>query len=140
MRPNVEHFRKLYQHTLEKEDHIIWHKGQGRLEQFPNHTSQFHHLHLLPKTVLLLLQQSHSQAGKNPDLEEVLRVYANDSRCDDAVAKCIAQIVWKSSWSQSLKTILSSGIGKSLVYSSKKLAKMFQGRKMKQKELLKNKQ
>ncbi|PVD26243.1 hypothetical protein C0Q70_13913 [Pomacea canaliculata] len=128
VRPNIEHFRQLYEKILDSTEHLYWHRGLGRLEQPQSHVARFHHLQLLPKTVLLSLQGQHSQAYRNPDLEEVLRFYAHDTHCDEAVARCIRKTVRKSSWSQSLKTILSAGIRKSLVYSAKKMGKMVQGK------------
>jgi len=126
--PNMVHFRRLYQQILEGDEHVHWHRAQGRLEQDANHITQFHHLNLLPKSVLMLLQENRTRPGSHPDLEEVLKIYANSSHCDDTVARVIAHIVWRSSLTQSAKTILTAGARKSVVYSMKKLQKMWKSR------------
>ncbi|XP_076442598.1 phosphatidate cytidylyltransferase, mitochondrial-like [Babylonia areolata] len=128
VRPNMEHFRRLYESILQGEEHVQWHPQQGRLEQNPNHITQYHHLQLLPKTVLLLLQENRTRPGSHPDLEEVLKIYANSSHCDDSVARCISHIVWRSSVGQSAKTILTAGARKSVLYTMKKLKKMIRGK------------
>ncbi|KAK7103436.1 phosphatidate cytidylyltransferase, mitochondrial-like [Littorina saxatilis] len=126
--PNIPHFRRLYQPIVDSAVHVHWHHAQGRLEQDPNHITQFHHLQLLPKTVLMLLQENRTRPGSHPDLEEVLMIYANSSHCDDTVARVIAHIVWRSSVSQSAKTSLTAGARKSVVYTFKKLKKMWKGK------------
>lgn len=124
----MSHFRLLYEPILESEEHVQWHPLQGRLEQNLNHVSQYHHLQLLPKTVLLLLQENRTRPGSHPDLEEVLKIYANSSHCDDTVARCISHIVWRSSLGQTAKTALTAGAMKSVVYSFRKLRKMWKGK------------
>ena len=135
VRPNMPHFRRLYESILNTEEHVQWHTQQDRLEQNPNQVTQFHHLQLLPKTVLMLLQENRTRPGSHPDLEEVLKIYANSSHCDDTVARCISHIVWRSSLGQSSKTVLTAGAKKSVVYTFKKLTKMWKG-KPKREEVL----
>jgi hypothetical protein len=55
----------------------------------------------------------------------VLQIYAHSSHCDDIIAECIGHIVWRSSLVQSTKTILTAGAKRSLVYSFRKLSKMW---------------
>ncbi|KAL8589798.1 hypothetical protein ACOMHN_020801 [Nucella lapillus] len=128
VRPNMKYFRRLYESILAAEKHVYCYPQQGRLEQNPNHITQYHHLQLLPKNVLMLLQENQTRPGSHPDLEEVLKIYANSSHCDDSVARCISHIVWRSSVAQSAKTILTAGAHKTVVYSLGKLRKMTMGR------------
>lgn len=135
VRPNMIHFRRLFESIIEANEHVYWHQSQGRLEQHPSYTTRFHHLQLLPKTILLMLQEMRTYPGAHPDLEEVLQVYAHDSHCDDAVIKCITAIVARSSWTQSLKTVLSAGMQKSVIYSMKKVVKMIRSGAKRQEDL-----
>lgn len=127
VKPNCEHFRRIYGEILDNEEHVHWDKAQGILEQYPNHVSQYHHLSLLPKTVQVNLLMRKSKAGIIPDMEEVIRNLAHDSHCDEHVARSIAQIVKRSSLSQSFKSIFTAGFSKSVSYSMKKVRKMFTG-------------
>lgn len=34
--PNLHHFRSLYENILEHEEHLLWDKNSGKLEQIPN--------------------------------------------------------------------------------------------------------
>ena len=127
--PNVHHFRSLYRPILAKEVHVRWHQEQNRFQQDLNHVTQFHHLQLLPKTVLLLLQERRTRPGAHPDLEEVLRIYANSSHCDECVAACLHHIVRRSSTVQALKAAVTAGGRKSVIYAMGKLKKMYISRK-----------
>ncbi|XP_064602659.1 phosphatidate cytidylyltransferase, mitochondrial-like [Liolophura sinensis] len=127
VRPNVERFRKLYENILDNEEHIFWNKSKGFLEQYPNHAVQYHHLNLLPKMVQMNLVAVRNVSGRYYDTEEVIRSFAHSSQCDEYVAKSIEEIVRKSSRSQSIKTIFTAGLKKSIVYSCKKLKKMVKG-------------
>lgn len=127
--PNLPYFKHLYEKIIDAEDHVVWHKNEGHLEQFPNHLSQSHHLYLLPKNVQRNLVSLRKRHGHVPDLEEVLRNLAHESHCGDYVTKSIERIVTGSSWSQSIKTILTAGVIKSVKYSWKKVKKMMKGKK-----------
>jgi hypothetical protein len=71
VKPNMAHFRKLYGSTIDSEVHVHWDKEAGQLSHDPNHVTQFHHLQLLPKSVLVLLQENRTRPGSHPDIEEV---------------------------------------------------------------------
>lgn len=126
--PNLPYFRQLYEKIIDAEHHVVWHKGEGYLEQFPTHLSQSHHLNLLPKNVQVNLVGLRKRHGHLPDLEEILRNLAHESHCGDYVTKSIEKIVTGSSWSQSIKTILTAGFTKSVRYSWKKVQKMIKGK------------
>lgn len=34
--PNLHHFRSLYEKILDNEEHLLWNKSSGKLEQIPN--------------------------------------------------------------------------------------------------------
>lgn len=127
VRPNMAHFRKLYGKILESEVHVHWDKENGHISQDPNYVTQFHNLQLLPKTTLMLMQENRTRPGSHPDIEEVLKVYAHSSHCDDVVAHCINSIVWRSSMGQSAKTILTAGAKRSAIYTIQKVIKMWRG-------------
>lgn len=131
VKPNLPYFRQLYEKIIEGEKHVIWHKDESRLEQYPTHVSQFHHLNLLPKSVHVNMVVLRKRSGGLPDMEEIIRNLAHESHCDDYVTRSIQQIVTNSSWGQSIKTILTAGIVKSVRYSLKKVKKMLKGNKKK---------
>ncbi|XP_022234956.1 phosphatidate cytidylyltransferase, mitochondrial-like [Limulus polyphemus] len=91
--------------------------------------NQLHHLNLLPKKVQHHLYIAYNKDGRHHDVEDVMRALANDIECGDMVALAVRDIVWQSSWSQSLKGIFTAGIYKSLKYSFRKLVKMVKSMK-----------
>lgn len=129
--PNLPYFKNLYGNLLDSRQYIHWDKNTGMIEQYPSHMSQFHHLNLLPKAVQQGLLQQKTIAGRTPpDLEEVIWTLAHDWDCGEYVAKSIANIVNKSSWSQSVKGIFTAGVKKSVTYSFSKVKKMIKGMNM----------
>ncbi|KAK3576289.1 hypothetical protein CHS0354_036024 [Potamilus streckersoni] len=123
--PNIERFRHLYEHFLESEEHVFWNKSKGILEQYPNHVAQFHHLNLLPKEVLKnLVKLKYHYLTNIPDTEEVIRLLAHDSHCKEFVERSIANIVYRTSMTQTLKTAFTAGLAKSVRYSWAKFKKM----------------
>lgn len=129
VKPNLLYFRQLYEQIIDSEKHVIWHKKDAKLEQYPTHISQFHHLNLLPKTVQVNIVGLRRRSGGLPDMEEVIKNLAHESHCDDYVAKSLEQIVKKSSWTQSIKSVFTAGIMKSVKYSMKKINKMVKGKR-----------
>ena len=125
VRPNIAEFRKLYSPILEKNsEHIHCNKSRGMFEQCLEPASQYHHLSLLPKMLQVGLVNHRNSDGHFRDTEEVLRAYAHDSGVGEDLSRCTAGIVSQSSQSQSIKTILTAGLRKSVVYSWKKVKKM----------------
>lgn len=125
--PNIPYFRNIYEHFLDN-PHIRWDRNTGMIEQCLSHLSQFHHLNLLPKGVQQgLLQQKTTPGRSPPDLEEVIWTLAHDWDCGEYVAKSLANIVARSSWSQSIKGILTAGVRKTVKYSYSKVKKMVKG-------------
>lgn len=86
--------------------------------------SKLHHLNQLPKCPQKALVRLWNKGTVRQDTEDVLRAIANDPDCGDVVKHCIKEIVWNSSVTQSLKGVLTAGVKKSIVYSSKKIGKM----------------
>lgn len=124
VKPNISKFQALYKNILDSEEHLFFNDIKMVYEQYPNHIAQYHHLNLLPKTVHINLVALGKQSHAIPDTEEVIRNLANNPHCGDYVANSIAQIVKRSSWSQSLKTAFTAGFVKSVKYSLKKMKKM----------------
>ena len=124
VKPNISKFQALYQNILDSEEHLFFNDLKLVYEQYPNHISQYHHLNLLPKTVHINLVALGKQSHAIPDTEEVIRNLANNPHCGEYVADSIAQIVKRSSWSQSLKTAFTAGFVKSVKYTFKKVQKM----------------
>ncbi|KAL3872881.1 hypothetical protein ACJMK2_036062 [Sinanodonta woodiana] len=122
--PNIDRFRHLYEHFLDSEEHVFWNKSRGTLEQYPNHVAQFHHLNLLPKEVLKNLVKLKYRYLNIPDTEEVIRLLAHDSHCKEFVEQSIANIVYRTSLTQTVKTAFTAGMTKSVRYSWAKVKKM----------------
>ncbi|XP_064622505.1 phosphatidate cytidylyltransferase, mitochondrial-like [Lineus longissimus] len=128
VKPNMENFRRLYETILEKEDHFHWNKTKGLFEQPLSPSSLSHHLNLLPKILLKNLVLDRNRDGRFRDTEEVVRSLAHDMFCGEAVVKSMSQIVKSSSWSQSLKGLLTAGLSKSIRYGGAKLKKMLKSK------------
>ena len=127
--PNMEHFRQLYETLLDKEEHLHWNKSQGTFVQHSFRISRYHHLNLLPKTLLSMLVMHRNSDGRNRDSEEVIRSLAADDQCDEIVHKCVSAIVKTSSLTQSIKSIFTAGFKKSVKYGGQKMKKMMKSTK-----------
>ena len=124
--PNMERFRDMYEHILDNEDHVHFHKSQGVLDQSLSPVTRYHHLSLLPKCLLYgLVNKRNASSKKNWDTEEVIRSLAHDIDCSFIVISCVSNIVQRSSLTQSAKGIITAGVGKSWTYSCNKLNKMW---------------
>ena len=127
VKPNIHHFRELYETILDGEQHLHWQKNDDVFEQNIESASRIHHLNLLPANLSTQLVKR-KRPNSNSYGEEILKSYAYDSDCSEQVQDSIATIVKKSSLSQSIKGIFTAGLTKSLVYSSSKVKKMVKSR------------
>jgi len=125
VRPNLQHFRGLYQSVVKNEEHLYWSESRGTLEQSLSATSTYHHLNLLPKSLMFQLVNKRTADGRHRDTEKVLRSLANDTECRNVVQSCVSAIVRRSSVSQTAKGLLTAGPIKSLRYGMSKLRKMW---------------
>ncbi|XP_044752851.1 phosphatidate cytidylyltransferase, mitochondrial [Coccinella septempunctata] len=140
VKPQLKSFRQLYKPILKTlSDYVDFpnlKKDQSTGEdsvqnKIPTICSQdisplakLHHLNQLPRWPQKALTRLWNRGSLRQDTEDVLRAIAYDPDCNEIVFKCINQIVWKSSISQSVKGVATAGIFKSVQYSSKKLSKM----------------
>ena len=67
--------------------------------------------------------------GKWKDVEDVLRSAAYDRDIDDLIGQCLPCIVRNPALVQAVKGVVTQGPYKSILYSSKKLVKMYQSLK-----------
>lgn len=127
VKPNIDKFRHIYQpyisSSLEK-GLLSFNQNQRMYFQDISPRVIFHNLSLLPKRVQQNLYFSFEKQDKLRDLDDVLMSIAQSYDYTDHVKNAIKKIVWESSWSQSLKGVLTAGIFKSIRYSSKKIIKM----------------
>ncbi|XP_066156057.1 phosphatidate cytidylyltransferase, mitochondrial [Euwallacea fornicatus] len=86
--------------------------------------AKLHHLNQLPRWPQKLLTRYWNKGNFRQDTEDVLRAIAYDPDCSTIVSQRINEIVWNSSVSQSLKSIFTAGMVKSIKYSSRKIKKM----------------
>ncbi|XP_054585650.1 phosphatidate cytidylyltransferase, mitochondrial isoform X3 [Eptesicus fuscus] len=127
VKPNIAHFRELYGHILQDNPQVVYKVQQGRLEIDKSPEGQFTQLLALPKTLQQEIHHIMDPPGKNRDVEETLFQLAHDPDCGDVVHLGLSAIVRPSSLRQSTKGIFTAGMKKSLVYSSRKLHKMWKG-------------
>ncbi|KAL3266960.1 hypothetical protein HHI36_011109 [Cryptolaemus montrouzieri] len=86
--------------------------------------ARLHHLNQLPRWPQKALTRLWNRGSLRQDTEDVLRAIAYDPDCNEIVLKCLSDIVWKSSISQSAKGIATAGLLKSVQYSFRKIVKM----------------
>lgn len=86
--------------------------------------ARLHHLSQLPRWPQKAMTRYWNRGSFKQDTEDVVRAIAYDPDCSKVVEQCINEIVWKSSVSQSLKSIITAGFFKSVKYSSRKIMKM----------------
>jgi len=121
----MDNFIHLYEDILQKQEHLLWNRSNGMCEQSLSPISRIHHLNLLPKMLQNGLVNHRNKDGRYRDAEDVLRSFAHDSECSDALRKSVVNIVKKSSFTQSVKGIITAGFKKSISYSWSKLKKMY---------------
>lgn len=133
--PQLDAFRKLYAPILKQFDQYI---------DIPKNTddvktcnqdlslpSRIYHLNHLPRTPQVKLVRSWSQGPRSKDTEDCLRAIAHDPDSSEILDQCLRDIVWKSSVTQSLKGIITAGLGKAIKYSGTKIMKMAKSIKQK---------
>ncbi|OBS74712.1 hypothetical protein A6R68_14749 [Neotoma lepida] len=116
VKPNVAHFRELYGNILQEDPQI---------DKSPE--GQFTQLMTLPRTLQQQINHIMDPPGRNRDVEETLLQVAQDPDCGDVVRLGVSSIVRPSSIRQSTKGIFTAGMKKSVIYSSRKLNKMWKG-------------
>ncbi|XP_028907821.1 phosphatidate cytidylyltransferase, mitochondrial isoform X3 [Ornithorhynchus anatinus] len=127
VKPNIAHFRELYSNILQENPQVVYKLHQGKLELDKSPEGQFTQLMTLPKTLQQQITYIVDPPGKNRDVEETLLQVAHDPDCGILVQQGLSGIVRLSSIMQSAKGILTAGVGKSMVYSSRKVYKMWKG-------------
>uniref|UniRef100_A0AC34RBV5 Phosphatidate cytidylyltransferase, mitochondrial n=1 Tax=Panagrolaimus sp. JU765 TaxID=591449 RepID=A0AC34RBV5_9BILA len=119
-----EHLERIYMPLL-TQDSRLYIKG-NRIDQDNSTPSIYHRLNLLPLKVLNGLQHRSKVWDKRQrDIEEMLFSISHRHDVGDHVAATLANIVWSSSLTQTTKNAITAGFIKSIVYSSKKIFKMF---------------
>ena len=141
VRPQVAAFRALYGPLLASDllkDLVSWSPASGLYHQNTSPTATLWHLNLLPKTVQhglcrewLAANTTSSTLRKSAlerlDLDDLLRRLAFDLTYRSYLKAAIAAIVFRSSWTQSVKGLLTAGLSKSMLYSLAKVRKMVKG-------------
>ena len=128
--PNLPYFNQLYGRILSNEKHLHWDDSKKVFGQYRNNVTQLHHLSLLPQNVLRPLVSKVSVSRRSSlDVEEAIKALSFDPKCGDHVSEAIREIVFRSSARQSVKTIFTAGIWKSVRYSARKIGKMKEGNK-----------
>ncbi|XP_064486815.1 phosphatidate cytidylyltransferase, mitochondrial-like isoform X2 [Ornithodoros turicata] len=121
----LQEFRNLYKPYLKLTKMIQWNETNNTFEQDPSPDAKLHHLNLLPKSIQSHLLKIWNKDGRHRDLEDVLQAVSHDPHCHVFIEEAISGIVWKYSWTQTAKGVVTAGVWKSLHYGSKKIIKMF---------------
>lgn len=129
--PNLPHFSKLYQPILSETLYVTYNEHTNMFIHYQNEVTRFYHMNNLPRAALQELWRVRRKKFPDmyPDVEDVVRSTSLDGDCANYVSQSIESIVKKSSWSQSLKGIVTAGIRKSIKYSWSKVTKMLKGGK-----------
>ncbi|CAB0040652.1 unnamed protein product [Trichogramma brassicae] len=138
VKPQMKNFRELYAPILKNFDPFIdfplGSNGEITCRQDTSSVTKVHHFNQIPKTPQMMLVKNWSAGPRSQDTEDCLRAIANDPDSDELLSLCLRKIVMHSSLTQSLKGIVTAGLGKSIRYSGKKLSKMMSS--LKNKKLL----
>lgn len=125
--PNMSHFQELYGPVIGNEKNVHWNGSSGKFEQDVSRSTLLHHLNLLPEQVTRRIIASSPHLYEGKDTRTMYETVIETGDHKRIVAQGIADIVKKSSWSQSLKGTLTAGLVKSTKYSYSKVKKMFKG-------------
>lgn len=128
VKPQISNFRQLYQPYMTSDPMqrlVHWNPNSQTFNQDSSSKVVLHHLNLLPKNVQQQLYILYSKNGRSRDLDDVLLAISKSYDVSKNVSDATANIVWSSSWSQSLKGITTGGVVKSFKYSFRKLTKMY---------------
>lgn len=131
--PNLSYFKQLYEPVLSDMLYLTYNEHSNMYIHYQNEVTRFYHLNHLPRVVLEELLNVKKKLSPNvyPDVEDIVRSTSVESDCGEYVTQSIANIVNKSSWSQSVKSILTAGVRKSVKYSWSKVKKMIKSMKTK---------
>lgn len=123
-----EQFDQLYTPLLKRKDSIQWDEARKVFHQDLSPPVVLRNLESLPKNVRNTICRSHSESARSIESNIILNSLSKSVICDQVVSCAIASIVRRSSFSQSLKGVLSAGLIKSLKYSQKKILKSIDSR------------
>lgn len=127
VKPQMKRFTDLYKPYLIKEsieNRLELNFENGEVNQSLSQASVYHHLSLLPKNLIQTMINHKFKTTHYYDLEEYIYKLTNRIDYKDIVRESASSIVKKSSFSQSMKGILTAGFVKSVDYSFRKLKKM----------------
>nr|CAG4638474.1 EOG090X06VP [Cyclestheria hislopi] len=129
VRPQQQNFRELYSPLFPLFGQWADLTTSGRCVQDASPPARLFHLNLLPKKLQQIVVHGWNRDGRWQDVEDILRAAAHDTECPELIKDALRKIVRSSSWTQSLKGILTAGVTKSVRYSSAKLGKMWKSLK-----------
>lgn len=143
VRPQIENFRQIYLPIVESDPRFkkyVTVGGGGQWKQDCHQAAVKWHLDQLPKQLRRLVAKDYMASAalggvetqiavEHFNTDDVMLQLAMDKRYQNVVQPSVRRLVSRSSWSQSLKGILTAGLAKSVSYSSAKLEKMFKGMK-----------
>lgn len=131
VKPQMENFRNLYAPTVELFRIFLDYPASDDVNsnvvccQDKSPPVILQHLNQLPKWPIRRIVRSYNRGKYRKDTEDVLRSVACSPDYQDIVRRSLADIVWQSSVTQSIKNIPTAGLGKSIEYAWSKALKTF---------------
>jgi translocator assembly and maintenance protein 41 len=122
-------FGDMYLPLLTDDAEHVMMNDNGRIYQDGSPIAVYHHLNLLPRTVLVHIHEAANRRQKrNRDLEEVVFSLAHRHDYASIVAEAIRTIVARSSIRQTIKNAITAGAYNSVVYAMRKVGRMVRSR------------
>lgn len=128
VRPQMSRFVELYKPHLIKESFekrlLECNFTTGQVVQQKNQATIYHHLNQLPRNLMHTIINTKFRRTPHYDLEEYVYKLAYRGDYKEILGDAVKHIVKKSSWTQSIKSLWTAGMLKSVTYSMRKLSKM----------------
>ena len=126
--PQIDLFVELYSKLMINDKYLHWNNSSNLdtlVKQDLTPTAIFKRLLTLPKSVMFnIMETAKSQTRQYQDTEEVIRKLCVSTQRTEKIEHAVRTIVKRSSWTQSLKGVLTAGFLRSSRYALAKLRKM----------------
>lgn len=124
----MESFDQLYLSMIRRKDSVQWNESKQIFTQDLSPQTVLKNLESLPRNVRRTICLQQSEIARSIESQTILSSISKSLYCDKIVAQAISTIVRRSSFTQSLKGVVTAGLSKSIRYSGKKLIKSLKSR------------
>lgn len=125
VRPNVDRFFDLYEPIIESNRYVIYDKTSREFYQDSSSRARYAHIDRLPLELRKAIIFNEMRYNWNRDIDNLLLEVACQTDCQEVVKKAIEKVNKTVVFPQAVKGVFLAGVWKTLVYSSRKLKKMF---------------